>query len=1377
MKKKKIFMLALMAAVASTATVTMASCDKEDKPSNVTPNPDPSNPSNPDTPDHVDLVVDKLVITGVATDFKAGTEFKTDEIKVVVKFIDGTEKDVTQDATVDASGVNANKKGTYKLIVKYGSYRQEVSINVSDAELTGISLDTSDVKTEYYLKDTVSLDGLFVVAEYSNGDTSDYDAGYTYVVKNSNGEEVTSLDSLGEYSVEVTYNGFSNSFKINVVSANYETLEDAIAGVVANDNKVNHGTVTSGSDESNATTTEFFYGGNYVKTVTSTGDTSSQEMYFSYDAANNILGVVVNVDGEEKNASIYDESLYKDKSTGKIYLDACKGYGFKNLTGGYSVTGAETAGAFGVGKLVESLYDEFSLKPYGGKYAEKGQCPHLDNEEGYKFGYNIIADFSYKYFRRVTVEFTTNEYGAVKNAFVNIEGFGYTDDLNNLPHAAEGAQASELESGDLVNVSTASDGTAIFTVKEGATPTSKYSYTINQEVGEKYKAEDAEYAIDNVVIKSFDVKEVKADGTKESVQDKYILDLDNGVNNSDDGRNYYILKTEIDGVTPETANQDLDKIEVTITGTLYNGTQLKGSSWDDISYVYYNKSEGTIKFNYPGFYQVSFKSYIYEKTFDVDVNPESPRSVSCSALVENGEKNKFETAQEYEIYQSNALYVKADIAANFDQTYKVELPEGVTGLHLEEAKVDGYNCYKFTADQAGVYTLKFVATSGSVDVDPVYTELTITVLENPNIAGILNGEYTANINGTKYSFVFTPESENALNGTVVVTDTTDSSKSDTLAYTYADGVISTSYQEGTELGIGFALASDYSLNATLGSNKFKCYKPGQSPEDLENIAKLINGTYTFSYMDSYDYTLKFTPSTNGSLSGKVSVVKVDTSWDQTTNDEFEYTYNSITGMIENESNEFKDKLVVIDGKIYYKTEFKSFELTKKTYNYAEILNGTYEAKIGSYTYTYVFKDGNLDITRTRSNGTKQTTSYTDCKYDEDLDLVTATIASGTNDYLKTYALKVIDGVLNYVSKEWNSDLTVQYDKYTELPRKEATVEILKKYYGSWINEDGARVVIDEKGVTVDDVGYKVISCDETTIVIEYDGSKTTLTYSTSMLSNEEENVDYYKYDATAFTNFKGQWIDADGNYFVILDSSYYYVSNGTTTTYNDYCLVIDNTIYLFTKRGSVYLELSEDGNSLSYQDENFVKQSIPEEFIGTWYGSNFILNVTANTFTFSYDSGSDTYDFEKCEDGVVYGTTPVLFGVGTVTLTMNEDGTITFAGEYDEYEFSKQAETGDSDDEPSTSVTIDSSFVGTWTGTLNGDTTDIDITETTVEVNGVSYEVSKCEEMDGVLTLIFYIKNDSDILSYICTIEDDKLSAQITGIESAVVFTSVNTIK
>lgn len=149
----------------------------------------------------------------VQTEILYGTEFNYDDIKVTAKLSDGTEQ-VLSHEECEFSKIDTTVLGKQTLTVTYGLYEAKIEITVYE-KLERISVqyvNPADATTGYVLQgETLDLSKFKVVAFYSKNQVT---------LKNS---EVTfsSVDTstLGEKTLEVSYNGKSTSVKVHVIES------------------------------------------------------------------------------------------------------------------------------------------------------------------------------------------------------------------------------------------------------------------------------------------------------------------------------------------------------------------------------------------------------------------------------------------------------------------------------------------------------------------------------------------------------------------------------------------------------------------------------------------------------------------------------------------------------------------------------------------------------------------------------------------------------------------------------------------------------------------------------------------------------------------------------------------------------------------------------------------------------------------------------------------------------------------------------------------------------------------------------------------------------------------------------------------------------
>ena len=128
---------------------------------------------------------------------------------VTAKYNDNTEAVVTDYTTNPANGTVLTNVGEFTVTVTYQGKTATFDYEVNKV-LTGIRVDVENVKKNYFYGDALDLTGMNVFGLY-NDDTEATVFGYT--VDPANGTE---LKTVGENTVTVTYEGKTDSFKINV---------------------------------------------------------------------------------------------------------------------------------------------------------------------------------------------------------------------------------------------------------------------------------------------------------------------------------------------------------------------------------------------------------------------------------------------------------------------------------------------------------------------------------------------------------------------------------------------------------------------------------------------------------------------------------------------------------------------------------------------------------------------------------------------------------------------------------------------------------------------------------------------------------------------------------------------------------------------------------------------------------------------------------------------------------------------------------------------------------------------------------------------------------------------------------------------------------
>ena len=163
-----------------------------------------------------------LNTNNVKKDYLHGDALDLTGLVVNVNYDNGSNTQTTDYTTNPANGTALNTVGAVKVTVSYLTFTADFNVTVS-AKLTGIVINTDNVKKEYEQGEALDLTGLVVTAQYSDNTTANVT---DYTTNPANG---TVFNEIKEETITVSYNNFNETFKVNVVKATKKawTTEEA----------------------------------------------------------------------------------------------------------------------------------------------------------------------------------------------------------------------------------------------------------------------------------------------------------------------------------------------------------------------------------------------------------------------------------------------------------------------------------------------------------------------------------------------------------------------------------------------------------------------------------------------------------------------------------------------------------------------------------------------------------------------------------------------------------------------------------------------------------------------------------------------------------------------------------------------------------------------------------------------------------------------------------------------------------------------------------------------------------------------------------------------------------------------------------------------
>lgn len=1058
--KKKLLVLSVLA-LSGISAATLASCDKFVGGSTTTSTPSESVPRT----------VTGISVTGQNTVYGIGDSIAPGaSARVAINYSDGTSSDSTSTAKFDFSAVDASKAGKYTVKVTCQGKETSYEVEVKEYVFTGIEADTSKADLNYHLYTVYNFDDVVISALYKHPVTNEVtkkvlnNADVAFKVTDSNNTEIgTQFPAIGDYNVEASYNDAKCNFAVKCVPVDAKTIAEAMEVASKTESSISSGSavytstygIGSESGDSYETHTDsydYVYGNSFVK-VKKENSYNGEKRNLYYSLKSNGEPFVVAVDLDENG-----------NETGTPYIPTDLEFNPKAIDAQYLPLNIFKDGTKynGVYNTINALYKELE-GVVGDPYQELGECSHLDNATGFKFGYNRLRSaYNRWYYERVTVEFTLTEAGAINKAYINIDK--YISEENPAYGETDYEAGTALPSDLPIEIKEKQDEAGLtkkyFVFKDGAdtTPSDSSNWKFNQESGVKASDDENPYLASKITVSDFKIFD--ANNKELNYGERISLDLDNGNSVKDEGNHRFELTFSIGNVLPETANIDLDAIDVEVSGVGKDG-HIVGDF--DPAYATVSNYDGsiTLRFNRPGDYDVTFKTSSVTKTIHYSVDYEAPLTIE--GTVHNGEKDSsFSPESSFAMYKSNKIYIGANIGDNnggngdaFEPGFTAVVDKTTAKLEKTTLNVNGKDveCYAFTATEAGDYVITITGAKPDSDRAAATSTLKINVADNLTLASILakyDNKYEAVVSEDEiYSLEFTDDK-------FTIYNKYDHTKYAEYDYTYDAETrtfvcIPGGNASGIDKNFELTMSNYYVLSLVDVDTKASYILKKPTSDITDEDWAVLKGKYEAT-LGSTSYTFDFKQGdTKGEGSFTVTI--------GTKNCAYTYKYENETGKlltsiaIDGNDPLSTFTLSVKNATITLSDGSNSVNLTEKKNDINEILKGTYTASFdnsgnGEYEYEITFNDNGTATLKNKNKKRERICSYT---YNEETGQLKFTKISGSSSSVGIESkIYVIDGQLTYKGPVMGGSPVFSRNGGNETPD---VVEVPEEYIGTWYGVD------------------------------------------------------------------------------------------------------------------------------------------------------------------------------------------------------------------------------------------------------------------------------------------------------------------------------------
>lgn len=676
----------------------------------------------------------ELRVENAKINFMKGDEFeKGENFKVFADYKDGTSVDVTDETEIRMeSGMDMNVVGDYQITVIYGEKRviYTVYVNDSDDILRKIELDSSNVKKQYQLGDEISFDGLVLNLTYENSHGVVFSSsttslsGFTVSV---NGQDGSSIDkvftSLGSFTVSVAQGSVKSSYDVTVDGVNISTVQGALTVGGYFKYKALSGSIIShgarGADDNSGDTSD-----NTVNPSTEPYVIGKYEYIFGKNYT--YFKETSNPPLMEYHCSLIDNDFFVTHLQDGIIKTS-------NINNSAMMNGAP----FILWYSSEVVYGAESA--LNNLYSNALQCSNKDlvetvDEAKRKYSFEFsglkFRDRNSDYYE-TKVTFTLGEDYVINS--LTIDQYYYE---NNSGLAEQEGYSPTFITDEVTGITT---------------PNGAFTYRtiINAVQTSGERTLENPYNRDMFKVSSYSVSY-----NDKQLDDSSVVELNSG--------NTYVFK--ISDVKPSTANLAVDQLYFD-----FEGNTGVSDTWLNNEHFTIIRSDSEIRFSarHGGTWVIVLKTANTTKKLTVKIIGEAPEDM-MPKLYNSTSKSFYDGNEKtLSIGGETYFYGAVDRYANSAQTAAVT-SENSEFASITAATVNGIDCWKFSATQAGTYQITVVSDVASL----TSCIFMFTVSETADYGELLSGTYTTKDQvGNVYRVTFNMTEGENLSGTVAVTRT------------------------------------------------------------------------------------------------------------------------------------------------------------------------------------------------------------------------------------------------------------------------------------------------------------------------------------------------------------------------------------------------------------------------------------------------------------------------------------------------------------------------------------------------------------------------------------------------------------------------------